>query len=212
MRIVVLGATGRTGLRVVDLALAAGHQVTAYVRRSRSLPASPNLSVVIGPVDDVEAMTAAFEGADAVVCCLGPAGVRDLIGRQRLMTGAVATITAAMKGAGVPRVVLLSALGVGESRRKTSTLARFAYSTVVRAPYADKLASEKALVSSGLDWTIVYPVALKDAPTPKPARAVPLDEIDAVPGFPRVSREDVARTLLEAAAGRWSRTTVVVTT
>ena len=32
MKIVVFGASGRTGLQVVEQALAAGHQVTAFVR------------------------------------------------------------------------------------------------------------------------------------------------------------------------------------
>jgi len=212
MRIVVLGATGQTGLQVVDQALVAGHQVTAYVRRRGELPSNSNLSLVIGQLDDVAAMTAAFEGADAVICCLGPGGPADLLGRQHLMTRAVSTVTACMKSAGVQRFVLLSALGVGESRRKTSARARFAYSTIVRAVYADKLASEKALAATDLDWTVVYPAVLTNSPTSKPARAVPLQDIASIPGFPKVSRADVARTILEAVGGRWSRTTVVVTT
>lgn len=211
MKIVVLGATGKTGSQVVDQALAAGHEVTAYVRDPAKLSSRPSLSVVTGQLDDVPALTGACQGADAVVSCVGPAP-SDLLRPHDLMVRTVRSVARAMSAAGVTRFVLLSALGVGDSRHKTSAVARFAYATVVRNVYADKLASEQALVATDLDWTIVYPVALTDATTGKPVRSVPLDEVGTIPGFPKVARSDVARTILEAVGGRWSRTTVVVTT
>ena len=40
MKIVVLGATGTTGRLVVDEALAAGHEVVAFVRRPEAVAAA----------------------------------------------------------------------------------------------------------------------------------------------------------------------------
>ena len=73
MRLLILGANGRTGREVVAQALRAGHHVTAFVRRTDGLPASaPALSTVIGDVvRDEGAVAAALHGTDAVVSTLG---------------------------------------------------------------------------------------------------------------------------------------------
>lgn len=53
MKLVVLGATGRTGLEIVKQALGQGHEVTAYVRNPAKLTLShPKLRVVQGELDD----------------------------------------------------------------------------------------------------------------------------------------------------------------
>ncbi|TMD53495.1 MAG: hypothetical protein E6I85_08270 [Chloroflexi bacterium] len=52
MKLVVLGATGRTGRLVVEQALAAGHTVTALVRSPEKLAtSSSNLRVVAGQAE-----------------------------------------------------------------------------------------------------------------------------------------------------------------
>lgn len=38
MKIVVFGATGNTGLKFIEQALAKGHELTAFVRNADSLP------------------------------------------------------------------------------------------------------------------------------------------------------------------------------
>lgn len=49
MKILVIGATGRTGKEIVDQALAKGYEVIAYVRRPEAVPKRKNLHVV-GPL------------------------------------------------------------------------------------------------------------------------------------------------------------------
>ena len=67
MKIVVIGANGNVGSRVVDAALAAGTEVVAYVRRPETVTAKPGLTVTAGDATDVAALTAAARGAQAVV-------------------------------------------------------------------------------------------------------------------------------------------------
>jgi nucleoside-diphosphate-sugar epimerase len=59
MKIIVFGATGKTGLQVVRQALDAGHEVTAFVRDPARLQIHhPHLRVAVGQVTtDQEAVT-----------------------------------------------------------------------------------------------------------------------------------------------------------
>jgi len=200
MRIVVLGATGLTGVEVVKQALAAGHKVVAYVRRPDDVEPRPGLDIVAGQLEDVEAMTSAFQGSDAVICCVGPKLDLRTIRRVDLMQRVLPLIITAMKGADVDRLVLMSAFGVGDTADKASLFARLVYRATMSGIYGDKARAESALPESGLNWTTVYPVILSDAPASNAVTAQPLQTIDKVPGLPKVSRADVAAILLDLAA------------
>ena len=71
MRILVFGATGPLGRQVVDRALSAGHQVTAFVRTPGRLGSRPGLHESAGDVLDASAVAAAVPGHDAVISALG---------------------------------------------------------------------------------------------------------------------------------------------
>src|SRR5690349_8652450 len=65
VRITLFGATGRTGRRVVEYALAEGHDVTAYVRDPARLATSDaRLHVAVGDVLDAASVAEAVEGSD----------------------------------------------------------------------------------------------------------------------------------------------------
>ncbi len=207
MRIFVLGATGHTGSVFVEQALAAGHELTAYVRSPDKLPAQARLIVVVGDVLDADALAEAMRGHEAVVSMLG---VRSLAPHD-FSANSTAAIVRAAEAAGIRRVVLLSAFGTGETIDKASTVAKLAFRSAVRGIQDDKAAGEEVLVASALDWTIAYPVVLSNGPA-SGYHAVDLAELDHVPGLPRISRADVAAFLLKAATSeRWSRRKVVLT-
>lgn len=71
MSVVVFGATGPLGRCVVNTALAAGHQVTAFVRTPARLEPHPRLREFTGDVLDASAVAAAVAGHDAVISALG---------------------------------------------------------------------------------------------------------------------------------------------
>ena len=48
MRLFVLGATGRTGMEIIDLARTRGHEVTAFVRSPQKLRPASSLRIVPG--------------------------------------------------------------------------------------------------------------------------------------------------------------------
>lgn len=198
MKIVVLGATGRTGRLVVEQALTRGDQVVAYVRNPQGIAANPGLEIAVGQLGDLLALKAAINGADAVLVCLGTHGKR-MKKNVDLMQKSVPSIIKAMKEANVLRLVLVSAYGVGDTARTAGLIARVVYTTVVGAIYQDKERSEALLPGSGLKWTSVYPVMLTDGPLADAVEVRPMTRVHRVAGLPKVSRADVARVVLDAA-------------
>src|SRR5664279_4681029 len=72
MRVLVIGASGKTGHEVVRQGLAAGHEVTAFVRDpSRLNVRGPRLTVVRGDMRSVDDLRRALAGQDAVISTLG---------------------------------------------------------------------------------------------------------------------------------------------
>ena len=195
MNIVVLGATGNIGTELVQQALQQGHSVTAYVRRPEAVTARAGLTTVGGALDDVAAMARAFAGADAVISCVGGKPGTDF------MQQTLPTITAAVKQAGVDRFVLVSAFGVGDTKDKASGFARLIYRTAVKSLFTDKaLAEDAVLPRLELNWTVAYPVNLKNGPRLASATVKPMAQVASVPGLPTLPFANVAEALLQIAA------------
>ena len=198
MKLVVLGAAGRTGRLVVAQALARSDEVVAYVRDPHGIAANPGLMVAVGQLGDALALKAAINGTDAVLVCLGTRGKR-MAKSVDLMQQSVSSIITAMQEARVPRLVLVSAYGVGDTAHTAGLIARIVYKTVVSAIYRDKERSEALLPGSGLKWTCLYPVILTDGPVADAVEVRPMTQVHKVAGLPKVSRADVARVILDAA-------------
>ena len=200
MKIVVLGATGAVGSRLVQQALDAGHEVIAYVRHPQAIQPRDFLSIVQGNLDDVQAMKIAFVGASAVVSCVGLALNFSHLRQANLMQHVLPPVTQAAREAGVDRFMLLSAFGVGDTAAKASGFARLLYNTVVAAIFTDKERSERILPDSNLNWTILYAVSLHDGPPLASVTVKALNDVEKVPGLPTLPFANVATVLLELAA------------
>ncbi len=172
MKLVVFGAAGRTGRHVVRYALERGHEVVAFVRRPEQLRAEEHLTVVVGDARDAEAVARAIGGADAVISTLGSDDRKERSLRQEVARNVVA----AMQRSGARRLVWISSLGVGDSAaqaRRTSFFYGFLMMPLLmRHTYADSKAAEDIIRQSDLDWTIVRPPGLIDAPHTGKYRAI----------------------------------------
>ena len=165
MNITIFGATGTIGRLVVEQALAAGHDVTAFTRdAARVTAAHDRLQVVEGDVTDPAASLPAVKDADAVVVALG-AGRKGEV-REAGTRGVVA----AMQQAGGGRLVVQSTIGVGSSRPNLNLWWKYAmFGALLRPAYADHVRQERVVAESDLDWTIVRPAAFADQ-SPGPVR------------------------------------------
>lgn len=72
MKIIVFGASGKTGKLITEEALTSGHEVTAYVRAKESITIShSHLTVVVGQLNEKDKLKSVITGADACISALG---------------------------------------------------------------------------------------------------------------------------------------------
>jgi len=203
MKLLILGATGLTGRQLVRQALDAGHSVAALVRDPRKV--TDSIEVVQGEATDSSVVAGAVPGRDAVLSALGTS--KSFKGG--IMTRAVAVLLPAMEQAGVERLLLVSAFGVGDSINDASPIQKFFFRTVLRSIYADKEKADAMIQASSLQWAVVRPVALTNGPRTGNYR---VGEHLRLRGFPKVSRADVADFMIRELTERaWVRKTVVIT-
>lgn len=192
MKIVVLGATGNLGSRFTSQAATAGHQVVAFARTPESVEVHTGVTTVKGAAEDTAALAAAARDADAMVVSI-TGSMKDATFMQRTLP----KIIDAAKQAGVSSIVLVSAFGAGDTADKASGFAKLIYRTVLGKFFRDKAAADKVLQASGLDWSIVYPVNLKDAPAlAEGPKVKSLSQVAKVPGLPTLPFDSAAAGLL----------------
>jgi putative NADH-flavin reductase len=158
MKLILLGATGRTGGHVLDLALHHGHEVTAFVRTPGKLAPHERLHEVCGDPRTGAGLEAALLGHDAVICTLG-APPREALRPSTLMTEFGTTLASAMTASGVSRVAVLSAAVLFPGK---GLFYRF-FRWLLQHHARDLDAMERAFRSSRLAWTIVRPPRLVDS-------------------------------------------------
>ena len=161
MKVVIFGANGKTGLLLVEQALAKGHQVVAYVRRPESISIeNPKLKIIVGNLNETLKMKDAITGADACVSALGSGSLTKH--SPETMDG-IKNIVSIMEKAKVNRLIYLSSLGSGESISLIPQPLRFILSNVfLRIPLADHNSNEKLIMNSKLNWTLIRPGSLTD--------------------------------------------------
>jgi uncharacterized protein YbjT (DUF2867 family) len=175
MKLTIIAATGGVGRELLQQALAAGHDVTAVVRNPGKLSRQVHAVTTDLTAPDPAALESAVAGADAVLSGLGPHSNSD----AGIAAQGTRAIVAAMKAAGVQRIVAVSAAPVSTlptpsnpsppkhdpgdgffMRHLFSHLASAMYGKV----YADLAQMEDILAGSGLDWTVIRPPQLTDKP------------------------------------------------
>jgi putative NADH-flavin reductase len=190
MKLAVFGATGGTGKQVVQQALAAGHHVTALVRDPAKLDLiQPALTVRRGNVLEPEDVFNTVSGADAVIVSLGSTANNP----DSVVSHGTANVVDAMQKAGVARLIVVTSLGVGESKDQVPFFFKALMATALRKTMQDKEAQEKLVKASGLDWTIVRPGGLTDGPLTGQYRY----GLDPKLVAGQVSRADVAEFVLK---------------
>ncbi len=161
MKVVVFGATGKTGKEIVKQSLAQGYEVTAFVRDpSKMTLEHGDLKLMTGDVCEFAAVTQAIQGQDAAICALGTSE----LGKTTVRSEGTANIVRAMKEDHVKRLVVVSAMGVAESWSMLSFVNKLFFATLLRNARRDHEEQEVVVKESGLDWTIIRPSGLTDSP------------------------------------------------
>ena len=155
--VAVSGASGRTGFRVAEEALARGRTVRLLVRSASKLPPSlARCDIRRLEFGRLPQLVEALQGCHSLVIATGARPSANLLGPFQVDSRTVERQVQACQQAGVGRVVLVSSLCSGQLRH---SLNLFGLILVC------KRWGEEALEHSGLAWTVVRPGGLKEAET-----------------------------------------------
>jgi uncharacterized protein YbjT (DUF2867 family) len=162
MKIIVFGATGSIGRKIVELALKEGHLVTAFSRQPEkhwpSVEKGPSL--IQADVLDAKSVLNAIAGHEAVLCTLG-AGAGGMV-----RAAGTKNIVDAMQQTGVRRLICQTTLGVGDSITNLNFFWKYLmFGLLLRRAFADHVEQEAIVAASALDWTIVRPSAFTNDPS-----------------------------------------------
>jgi putative NADH-flavin reductase len=161
MKVLVFGATGKTGGLVVNRAIAKGHTVSVLVREPEKFS---HAAVQVFPGDSTHPsdVRQAVRGQDAVIDTIGgttPYKSTDL------ESSSAHNIIQAMQAEGVGRLIVVSMMGIGDSKEQTPFwYEHLLMPTFLHGSTKDKTAMEGEVKSSGLDFVIARPPLLKDDP------------------------------------------------
>jgi uncharacterized protein YbjT (DUF2867 family) len=184
MDVVVVGGHGKIGLRLLRLLAERGDRARGVIRKQEQAAdlEAVGAEAVVADIEQLDDLSTYVEGADAVVFAAG-AGPGSGPERKRTVDlgGALKLIDAAQK-TGVRRYLIVSSIGAHDPNSGPEQM----------RPYLEaKAEADRALVASGLDYTIVRPGSLTDDPGTGKV------ELHTDPGGSgQIPRDDVAAILL----------------
>ncbi|MAT55565.1 MAG: hypothetical protein CMN32_13895 [Saprospirales bacterium] len=162
MRITIFGSTGMVGRRLIDRALAHGHEVRAFGRNvfTKLSTERERLELVKGYLfqdDDVEE---ALKGADAVLSALG--GGIDGVDKTRSL--GMKHIVRGMEKLGIKRLVAVGGMGILDGPDGKMLYETPSFPPQYRPVTLEHLAAWIHMRDSHLDWTMMCPPDILDQP------------------------------------------------
>lgn len=193
MNVVVFGANGKVGRKVVANLLKDGHNVRAFIHSHSSIAPNPKLKFIEGDIHEPGDVESAVKGADAVISALGSWGTKS----KDIVSSGTANIIPAMKKHGVKRVISVTGAGARDSTDKPSLIDKlsrpllFIAAAKILRDGEDHIAQLRA---SGLDWTVVRsPVMRETGKT-----GYKLSSVSPLP-WETINRNDVAKAMAQLA-------------
>lgn len=170
MRILILGATGRTGRILVHEALKRGHRVTVLISHKGALKIKPELvETYEGTPLNRFTLADAIQSCDAVLSTLNISRVSDspwskLRTSKVFLSSSMKHIIEVAAENNIKRIIITTAWGVAETRKDIPFWFRWLIDkSNIRYQYQDHERQEVLLKESNLDWTIIRPVGLTDS-------------------------------------------------
>ena len=201
MNILLLGATGRTGKLVLEVAKENGYPVNCLVRDTKKVKNSDKVQVFDGNPNNPDDLEKAVQGCEAIFSVLNISRTSDFpwaslrTPPQYLSEVMSKTLKLAEKH-NINRLIVCSAWGVAETKDDLPGWFRwFIDNSNIGIAYKDHEQQEELLRKSDLDWTIVRPSGLTNSK--KQQKIIESYENKPVPKL-LISRLSVARFMVEA--------------
>lgn len=192
MKITIFGSTGMVGRRLVDQALAHGHEVRAFGRNvySKLSTERERLELMKGYLFQDSDVEQALKGADAVLSALG--GAIDGIDKTRSL--GMKRIVSAMEKLGIQRLVAVGGMGILDGPDGKMLYEMPAFPAQFRAVTLQHLSAWIHMRDSNLNWTLMCPPDILDEPKGWKLKAA----CNVFPGgFAKVRAGDLAELMLD---------------
>ncbi len=111
VKIVIFGATGNVGRKVVAEALARGHQVTAVSRNPQKMEPQAGVIQVQGEVSDPASVAQVIAGSNAVISTVGPENMNK---NPEVLETAIHSLLSGLERAKIVRLLVLGGTGTLE--------------------------------------------------------------------------------------------------
>ena len=178
MKILLLGATGRTGKQIIEEAAKRGHTIAAIARNPEKLKDMKS-DITQGTPYDYETVEKAISGCDAVINTLNVSRKSDnpwasLAAPKDMISKSASNALKAMDKAGIRRFVALSTIGAGRSWNTSPGILKFIVSiSNLKFAFQDHGKQEEILENSAMDYTICRAPMLSDKKNDTGAVATP---------------------------------------
>jgi putative NADH-flavin reductase len=188
MKIVIFGASGRTGILTVYQALEKGHAVTAFARKPDAVTIRhKNITILQGDISEYEKVKQAVAGQDAVISALGV----DIRKKNTVLSEGTRNILKAMEECGVKRFICMSSAGIlGDDGG--FFFGKIMIPLFLKQVFEDKKQQMNIVRESNAEWVLIRPVGLTDAPKTGRYQIRP-----GKPGSATIPRADVADFMLK---------------
>lgn len=156
MKILIIGATGKTGRELIKQGLELGHNITALVRKPKDLKLDhKNLKILQGNVLNPQDLDKAVKGQEAVLSALGH---KKFILPSSLLSKGTENLITAMDKQEVKRLLCITSLSLNDSRFKLGLYyTLFVIPFILFFYFRDKEKQERLIKKSQLTYTIVRP-------------------------------------------------------
>lgn len=199
MKLVIFGASSATGKLLVEKALAAGHEVIAFVRDESKLGnISGKFKQICGDALNPAQVEAAVQDSQAVLSTLGPRGKPAV-----MVAESTKNIVSAMEKHQVRRLVVVSVAGIAVPQdRRSFNLISVLIKLLLKDVFRDRENQLAVLDASKVEWIAVRVPRLTDE--------LPTGSVQAFFGNPspsmKVTRADLADFMLrQLTEDQWLR-------
>jgi len=172
MKVLILGATGRTGKHLLANALKAGYQVNVLVRDKNKVKINhPQLTIFEGNTLDKELLAKALQDCTYLVSALNISRTSDfpwakLRTPENFLSSTLQRIIELADEKVLKQLVIITAWGVHETLNHIPFWFKWMIQkSNIGIAYKDHEIQEDLLKKSGLNFTVVRPVVLTNAKT-----------------------------------------------
>ncbi|MBK6607701.1 MAG: SDR family oxidoreductase [Leptospiraceae bacterium] len=191
-KLIIFGASGRVGTRLIEYALSDKYKVTAFVRdRSKIKLTDSNLEIISGDVFNPEQVENAIAGKDFVFSALsGRSSKPD----YSVLSVGMNNIVSGMEKAGIKRILIVAGAGILDDSEYGLRRNRPNYPEIFKFVSAENWKVYEALQKTKLNWTLVCaPEMPEDKRTGNYRTAIDYLPVDGR----RIAVEDVADFFLQ---------------